>query len=282
MQLVQPLGSRPPSPRVRGEGRGEGASPQSSDSRQRPLTRIVPLRSSSDLSPRSGRGEKSKSALAARARPSSADAKGKKALRHDLVRSGRRWDRRRHDHAQQNPIRRRMSICSPDEAQRNPGTIARLATPTPDFTSFIRATKGKGGGTPADAYLQPPRPRLHPLPLAGGGQRRGRGARPRRQVNASRRTQNPRDAPPVGVPPRRLLQRANAAAQLRTRFLGRGVSCPSPASSSQAGHSAGRALLRSRPGAQVTSPRPREPHPLRRPVSPADVLRKRDSVQKVT
>ena len=115
-----------------------------------------------------------------------------------------------------------------------------------------------------------------------GGQRRGRGARPRRQVNASRRTQNPRDAPPVGVPPRRLLQRANAAAQLRTRFLGRGVSCPSPASSSQTGHSAGRALLRSRPGAQVTSPRPREPHPLRRPVSPADVLRARDSVQSVT
>jgi hypothetical protein len=112
-----------------------------------------------------------------------------------------------------------------------------------------------------------------------GAQRRGRGARPRRQVYASRRTQNPRDAPPVGVPPRRLLQRANAAAQLRTRFLGRGISCPSPASSSQAGHSAGRALLRSRPGAQVTSPRPREPHPLRRPVSPAAVLRERDSVQ---
>jgi hypothetical protein len=39
---------------------------------------------------------------------------------------------------------------------------------------------------------------------------------------------------------------------------------------------------RVRPGAQVTSPRPREPHPLRRPVSPADVLRARDSVQSVT
>jgi hypothetical protein len=61
----------------------------------------------------------------------------------------------------------RMSICTPGEAQRNPGTIARLATPTPDFTSFIRATKGKGGGTPADAYLQPPRPHLHPAPRAG-------------------------------------------------------------------------------------------------------------------
>ena len=140
----------------------------------------------------------------------------------------------------------------------------------------------EGGGTPAHAYLQPPRPHLHPQPARAGGQRRGRGARPRRQVYASLRTQNPRDAPPVGVPPRRLLQRANAATQLRTRFLGRGVSCPSPASSSQAGHSAGRALLRSRPGAQVTSPRPREPPPLHRPVSPADVLRKRESAWVVT
>jgi hypothetical protein len=105
-----------PLPRVRGEGRGEGASPPGSDSRQRALTRIRRFARRSNLSPRAGRGEKSKSALAARARPSSADAKGKKALRHDPVRSGRRWDRRRHDHAQQNPIRRRMSICSPDEA----------------------------------------------------------------------------------------------------------------------------------------------------------------------
>ena len=146
-------------------------------------------------SPRAaGRGEKSKSALAARARPSSADAKGKKALRHDLVRSGRRWDRRRHDHAQQNPIRRRMSICSPDEAQRNPGTIARLATPIPDFTSFIRATKGKGGGTPADAYLQPPRPRLHPLPLAGEDEEGARRASTQTSVRKSAHTKSTRRA----------------------------------------------------------------------------------------
>ena len=45
MDLFSRRGSRPPSPRVRGEGRGEGAFPPGSDSRQRPLTRIVSLRS---------------------------------------------------------------------------------------------------------------------------------------------------------------------------------------------------------------------------------------------
>jgi hypothetical protein len=167
----------------------------------------------------------------------------------------------------------RMSICTPGEAQRNPGTIARLATPTPDFTSFIRATKGKGGGTLADAYLQPPRPHLHPPPRAG--EDRGGGAA---RVHADKCTQvcahKIHATRRLSAFHRGACCRANAAAQLRTRFLGRGVSCPSPASSSQAGHSAGRALLRSRPGAPVTSPRPREPPPLRRPVSPADVLRK--------
>ena len=36
----------------------------------------------------------------------------------------------------------------------------------------------KGGGTPADAYLQPPHPQPSSSPACGGGQRRGRGARP--------------------------------------------------------------------------------------------------------
>src|SRR5208283_1833441 len=78
----------------------------------------------------------------------------------------------------------------------------------------------------------------------------------------------------------------------RTRFLGLGrsarsrwferscasqralpaPSCPSPATKSQTGHHAGRAFSRSRPGAEVTSPRPREPLSLHQPVSPADVL----------
>ena len=47
---------------------------------------------------------------------------------------------------------------------------------------------------------------------------------------------------------------------------------PSPATKSQTGHRAGRASSRSRPGAEVTSPRPREPLSLRQPVSPAGVL----------
>jgi excinuclease ABC subunit B len=46
-----------PSPRLRREGRGEGPYPPGSESRPRPLTRRA---SRDDLSPRAGRGEKSK------------------------------------------------------------------------------------------------------------------------------------------------------------------------------------------------------------------------------
>jgi hypothetical protein len=46
-----------PSPRVRGEGWGEGASPLGSESRRGPLTRIAALRLQSDLSPHAGRGQ---------------------------------------------------------------------------------------------------------------------------------------------------------------------------------------------------------------------------------
>ena len=45
----------------------------------------------------------------------------------------------------------------------------------------------KGGGTPADAYLQPPHPQPSSSPLAGGGQRRG-AARVRRDALACRRS----------------------------------------------------------------------------------------------
>ncbi len=48
------LDAATPSPRVRGEGRDEGASPLGSESRQRPLTRRA---SRDDLSPHAGRGE---------------------------------------------------------------------------------------------------------------------------------------------------------------------------------------------------------------------------------
>jgi hypothetical protein len=44
-----------PSPRLRGEGWGEGASPLGSESRTGPLTRIAALRLQSDLSPQAGR-----------------------------------------------------------------------------------------------------------------------------------------------------------------------------------------------------------------------------------
>ena len=56
------------------------------------------------------------------------------------------------------------------------------------------------------------------------------------------------------------------------RFLGRGFggrysasACPSPAIQSQAGHNAGRAFSRSRPGAEVTSPCPQAPLSLHQP-----------------
>ena len=64
------------------------------------------------------------------------------------------------------------------------------------------------------------------------------------------------------------LPRANAAAQLQTRFLGPdqaralpAPACPSPASSSQTGHRAGRALPEP-PGSAATNRRPRAPHSL--------------------
>ena len=75
-----------------------------------------------------------------------------------------------------------------------------------------------------------------------------------------------RDAPPVGVPPRHLL--SEPTPQLSSGYALPGtrrvtlLACPSPASSSQAGHSAGRAYSRSRPGTELRS-RPRGPLPLR-------------------
>ena len=65
------------------------------------------------------------------------------------------------------------------------------------------ATK-KGGGTPTDAYLQPPHPHLHPRRL------RGRTEEGARRASVGTRS-------PVGVPPRHLLRRTNATAQLRLR-----------------------------------------------------------------
>ena len=103
---------------------------------------------------------------------------------------------------------------------------------------------------------------------------------------------------PVGVPPRRLLRRTNATAQLQIRASWDLVGPRDPKGSNNlvrktARCSAGvtRSFLsqsselladrsscrpgvypRSRPGAEVTSRRPREPLSLRQPASPAGVL----------
>jgi hypothetical protein len=146
----------------------------------------------------------------------------------------------------------------------------------PDQALQARVARMSGAKSGNDQFartLLPDYAALHP------------GLRKKRKWNAERRvcpTSAPysaarvrQDAPPLGIPPRHLLQRANAAAQLRTRFLGRdsermirksenrfsekimrqlllrmlaAVLCPSPAISSQTGHSAGRAFSRSRPG----------------------------------
>jgi hypothetical protein len=71
------------------------------------------------------------------------------------------------------------------------------------FLIATRSFKEKGGGTPADAIhplaasADAARPPRHPPPHAGGGKGGGRS--------------------PVGVPPRLLLRRTNATAQLRLR-----------------------------------------------------------------
>ena len=99
---------------------------------------------------------------------------------------------------------------------------------------------------------------------------------------------------PSGVPPRRLLQRANATAQLQLRaswdlvgahdpdgskgraHFSRALpapSCPSPASCLADRSSCRPGVIpRSRPGAEVTSRRPREPHSLCQTGLPADIL----------
>ena len=66
---------------------------------------------------------------------------------------------------------------------------------------------------------------------------------------------------PSGVPPRLFGGRTNAPVQLQAHFLGRGslqalseAACPSPATWSQTGRHAGRALSRSRPGADRILP----------------------------
>jgi hypothetical protein len=88
---------------------------------------------------------------------------------------------------------------------------------------------------------------------------------------------------PLGVPPRRLRQRTNAAAQLQLRASWDGTSqeqaLPVPGRHPVQRVSPRRPVMvpvgricRSRPGAEVTNRRPREPLSLRRMASPAGVL----------
>jgi len=128
-------------------------------------------------------------------------------------------------------------------------------TPLPDFTSFIRATKKKREAERRQAqYFM--------MPCQRARQRAKRRAlacrRPTTALAAA--SQRHRSAP------------ERASWDVAKKRALPAPACPSPATKSQTGHHAGRASSRSRPGAEVTSPRPREPLSLRQPVSPAGVL----------
>ena len=95
-----------------------------------------------------------------------------------------------------------LGASSPDGAKRYPGAILQASLSTPGFASLTRATKKRRIIKTREAERrQTPPTKSAPY---------GCGARP-----AGR-------AAPTGVPPRFLRQRTNAAAQLQTRFLGRG------------------------------------------------------------
>ena len=92
---------------------------------------------------------------------------------------------------------------SPDERQRNPGSAFKLPTrsrisrslssgrpllagPVGSSGLQIHPATKKGGGTPTDAYLQPPHPHLHPRRF--GEDRGGGAARVHRDALACRRS----------------------------------------------------------------------------------------------
>ena len=124
----------------------------------------------------------------------------------------------------------------------------------------------KGCGTPKDAISPTAAPQTSLRGLrklsASGAARAQRGAHAYRRSTAALAAANQRHRSAPGALPGTWLKD------------GRYPPPPVPVqrSQSQTGHDAGRALSRSRPGAMVTSLRPREPRSLRRPVSPAGVL----------
>jgi hypothetical protein len=150
------------------------------------------------------------------------------------------------------------------EKEKTPDPIPSDGRRRWDRLHLDRARRMKSGRRNADRRVCPTSaPATFILPACGGGQRRGRGARPAGALACRRST-----AALAAANQRRRSAPARAswdAADIR-RYLKR--ACPSPASSSQTGHGAGRAFCRSRPGTAVTSRRPREPHSPRPPASP--------------
>jgi hypothetical protein len=157
-------------------------------------------------------------------------------------------------------------VSSLDGAKRNPGTAFQASTSSPGFAALHpgyeqHIKRRQNAGRRIWSFLRAIRARLA------------------RNVARS----------PDGVPPRRLRQRTNAAAQLQARFLGRGcrralsaVPYPSPASYSQTGHHAGRAFFPKPPGSGGDEPLPAGTAlaPIGRR-HPADVLSEQD-VRNVT
>ncbi len=217
-----------PSPRVRGEGRDEGAG--------RGGSTLVIASGAKQSSWRHGSG------LLRRFAPRnddieerSRDANAPEFCRYDA------------QEAEPGPVmrRRRWGWLPPDHVQP---LVEHDLFGKPDATFPDHARINQDGETPTDAYSFRPHP-------SGCG----------RDPSGGRS--------PVGVPPRHLRQRTNATAQLQKRSSWDvakkralpAPACPSPAAWPQTGHSAGRTFSRSRPGAKVTSPGPREPLPLRQP-----------------
>jgi hypothetical protein len=182
--------------------------------------------------------------------------------------------------------RRNRKSRSPDEAPAKSGIDRKAFNADPGF-HFVPSglRKMKDTERRQTRILKPPRPHLHPP--ARGAQRRGRGARPagraacRRSTTALAAASQRRSSAPDALPGDVVGAHDPDGSKDRALLNGRYPLLPVPVqrSSSQTGHSAGRALSRSRPGVTVTSRHPREPHPLHRPVSPADVLPKRDLIR---
>ena len=123
------------------------------------------------------------------------------------------------------------------------------------------AQKNQEGGTPTDAYVQPPHP--HRVLRLRGEQRRGRGARPAGRARLSafhRGACGSEPTPPLSS---------------STRFLGRGrhQALPEARLSQSSEQLADRSwcrpgVCRNRPGMAATSCRPRNPHSPWPPASP--------------